>query len=67
MARRTESAIRKDIAAAKEERSRAIIANAPADDSRAAEDHPDVREIEARIVALRAELAGADGTGQQEG
>ena len=48
------------IAAAKEERSRTIIAVAPEDDAAAAATHPDVLAIDARIRALRAAVAALD-------
>lgn len=44
----------------KEERNRAILANAPDDDVAAGQAHPTVREIEARIRELRAEVAALD-------
>lgn len=49
-----------EIAALKEERNEVILANAPEDDAAAGQGHPDVREIEARIAALRAEVKALD-------
>lgn len=40
----------------KEERNRAILANAPDDDAAAGQAHPDVRAIEQEIRDKRAEL-----------
>lgn len=44
----------------KEERSRAILANAPEDDARAGEGHPDVKAIERQIREAREQVAAID-------
>ncbi len=50
----------KQIANLKEQRSQAILANAPADDAMAGLSHPDVRAIEAEMAELRARVAALD-------